>query len=160
MGARPATPTRQAVASVPPREQPLQAGRRHGRSRSAIHRANPSWRVARAVHLLHERRSRDVLRIAVVRLRPGDELSQSARPGRDRPDGFEELAGRLSKAAHNQMMRECGFDAMILRDKGHDPVVARMRPNRQKRCAAEGCGRFAANGSLTRAQHGGQSIPF
>jgi hypothetical protein len=76
------------------------------------------------------------------------------------PESFEQLAGSLSKAAHNQMMRECGFDAMILRDKGHDPVVARMRANRQKRCSQDGCGRFAANGSKTCAQHGGNSIPF
>jgi hypothetical protein len=76
------------------------------------------------------------------------------------PDQFEQLAGSLSKAAHNAMMRDCGFDAMILRDKGHDPVVARMRASRAKRCAAEGCGRFAAKHSLTRAQHGDQGIPF
>ena len=85
-------------------------------------------------------------------------------PGRDLavidPDQFEQLAGSLSKAAHNAMMRDCGFDAMILRDKGHDPVVARMRASRAKRCAAEGCGRFAAKQSLTRAQHGDQGIPF
>jgi hypothetical protein len=76
------------------------------------------------------------------------------------PDGFEQLAGRLSKAAHNRLMRACGFDAMILRDKGHDPIVARMRAARQKRCAADGCGRFAANGSPTCAQHGAQAMPF
>ena len=76
------------------------------------------------------------------------------------PDQFDQLAGSLPKGAHNQMMRECGFDAMVIRDPGHDPIVARMRANRQKRCAAEGCGRFAANGSKTCAQHGGQSLPF
>ena len=76
------------------------------------------------------------------------------------PESFDQLAGSLSKPAHNQMMRECGFDAMILRDKGHDPVVARMRANRQKRCAQDRCGRFAAHGSMTCAQHGGDSIPF
>jgi hypothetical protein len=76
------------------------------------------------------------------------------------PDGFEQLAGSLPKAAHNAMMRDCGFDAMILRDKGHDPVVARMRANRQKRCAADGCGRFAANGSKLCSLHGDQGMPF
>jgi hypothetical protein len=76
------------------------------------------------------------------------------------PESFDQLAGSLSKPAHNQMMRECGFDAMILRDRGHDPAVARMRAARQKRCSQDGCGRFAANGSKTCAQHGDQGVPF
>jgi len=76
------------------------------------------------------------------------------------PDSFEELTGRLSKVAHNAMTRDAGFDDMILRDRGHDPVVARMRAARQKRCAADGCGRFAAKGSPNCAQHGAQDIPF
>ncbi len=76
------------------------------------------------------------------------------------PDGFDQLAASLSKRAHNDMMRDCGFDAMILRDKGHDPIVARMRAARQKRCSHDGCGRFAASGSKTCAQHGGDTIPF
>ena len=76
------------------------------------------------------------------------------------PESFDQLAGSLSKPAHNQMMRECGFDAMILRDKSHDPAVARMRAARQKRCSQDGCGRFAANGSKTCAQHGDQGVPF
>ena len=76
------------------------------------------------------------------------------------PDQFDQLAGSLPKAAHNAMMRDCGFDTMVIRDPGHDPVVARMRANRQKRCSQDGCGRFAANGSKTCAQHDGQTIPF
>ena len=76
------------------------------------------------------------------------------------PDGFEQLAGSLSKRGHNEMVRECGFDAMILRDKGQDPAVARARAMRQKRCNADGCGRFASHGASTCAQHGGVALPF
>lgn len=43
------------------------------------------------------------------------------------PDAFDELAGILSKRGHNEMMRECGFDQMIIRDKCHDPAVQRAR---------------------------------
>jgi hypothetical protein len=43
------------------------------------------------------------------------------------PDGFEQLAGSLSKRGHNEMMREAGFDGMVIRDPGHDPAVQRTR---------------------------------
>jgi hypothetical protein len=76
------------------------------------------------------------------------------------PDQFDQLAGSMPKAAHNAMMRDCGFDGMIIRDKGHDPIVARMRANRQKRCSQDGCGRFAAKDSPLCPVHGAVSIPF
>ena len=76
------------------------------------------------------------------------------------PARGHQLAGSLPKAAHNAMMRDCGFDAMVIRDPGHDPIVARIRANRQKRRTHDGCGRFAAYGSKACAQHGDQGIPF
>jgi hypothetical protein len=51
---------------------------------------------------------------------------------------------RLKSKRHSSRQRKLACSAMILGDKGHDPVVARMRASRAKRCAAEGCGRFAA----------------
>lgn len=76
------------------------------------------------------------------------------------PESFEQLAGQLPKAAHNAMMRTAGYDGMVIRDKGHDPAVARARAARQKRCALESCGRFARKGSAMCAVHDSADMPF
>jgi hypothetical protein len=60
------------------------------------------------------------------------------------PEGFDQLAGVLPKAAHNAMMREAGFDGMILRDRCHDPAVARVRASRQVRVG----GKFAPKAAM------------
>ena len=77
------------------------------------------------------------------------------------PDQFDELAGSTpTRGAYNAMMRDAGFDGMILRNKGDDPIVARARAMRQKRCGQEGCGRFAAKGFKTCTVHGSHAMPF
>jgi hypothetical protein len=76
------------------------------------------------------------------------------------PDEFEALAGRLSKTSHNAMMREAGFDMMILRDRGHDPAAARLRASRAKRCSSDGCGRFASKASALCSVHSSADMPF
>ena len=60
------------------------------------------------------------------------------------PESFDQLAGILPKKAHNAMMREAGFDGMVIRDKCHDPAVARVRASRQMRVG----GRFAPKADM------------